>query len=69
MQDEYIKPEEAAIRLRVHEDTIRDWCRTGRLRATKVGKQWRIKPQDIDAFLRPNEGAVKKADGLAAFAN
>jgi len=69
MQEEFVTPEEAASRLRVHEDTIRDWCRTGRLKATKVGKQWRIRPQDIEAFLKPNEEVPKKVDGLAAFAN
>lgn len=68
MQDEFVTVEEVAKQLRVHEDTIRDWCRTGQLRATKVGKQWRIKPQDIAAFMKPNQEEPKKPDGLAAFA-
>lgn len=37
--------EEVAERLRVHPNTVYRWCRTGRLRAAKLGKEWRI-PED-----------------------
>jgi excisionase family DNA binding protein len=32
--------------------TIRHYIRTGRLRATKFGRVWRIAPEDLDAFMR-----------------
>ena len=65
MSEEYLTADEAAQRLRVHGDTIRDWCRTGQLRATKVGKQWRIRPTDLDSFMKPNREEAKKVDALA----
>lgn len=65
MQGEYLTADEAARYLRVHGDTIRDWCRTGQLPAIKAGRQWRIKRADLDAFLKPNQEGQKKVDGLA----
>lgn len=65
MQEEYLTAGEVAAKLRVHGDTVRDWCRTRKLTATQVGKQWRIKPEDLEAFLKPNQEGQKKVDGLA----
>jgi excisionase family DNA binding protein len=52
MDSEYLTPEEIAIKLKVHEDTIRRWLRTGELKGIKIGKrQWRIRKADLDAYL------------------
>ncbi len=38
--------------LRVSRPTVEKLLRTGEIPATKVGRQWRILREDVDAFLR-----------------
>lgn len=40
-------PEQVAERLGLHVRTIRSYVRTGRLRAVRIGKQYRIAPKDL----------------------
>ncbi|WPZ32879.1 helix-turn-helix domain-containing protein [Thalassobaculum sp. OXR-137] len=40
--------------LQVQEATVRSWIRDKRIRAIKLGKEWRIAPQDLEAFLNEN---------------
>jgi excisionase family DNA binding protein len=42
--------ERAAERLAVHPKTVLRFIRDGRLRATRIGKAWRILASDLDAF-------------------
>jgi excisionase family DNA binding protein len=42
--------EQAAERLAVHPKTVLRFIRDGRLRATRIGKSWRILASDLDAF-------------------
>ena len=42
--------ERAAERLAVHPKTVLRFIRGGRLRATRIGKSWRILASDLDAF-------------------
>jgi excisionase family DNA binding protein len=42
--------ERAAERLAVHPKTILRFIRDGRLRATRIGKSWRILASDLDTF-------------------
>lgn len=44
-------PSEAADYLRVSVNTVHELCRTRQLRATRVGRQWRILKTDLDAYL------------------
>lgn len=54
--NEYISPEEAARRLEVHPNTIRDWCNEGKIPFTKFShKCLRIKTQDFIAFCKDCE--------------
>jgi len=50
-------PEEAAGYLNVHVETIREWIRTGRLRASRLAgrRALRIKASDLSAVLEPVE--------------
>jgi excisionase family DNA binding protein len=50
-------PEQAAAYLNVHVETIRDWIRTGRLRASRLAgrRALRIKASDLAALLEPVE--------------
>jgi len=46
--------------------TIREWCESGRLRASKAGNQWRIRPEDLDAALTsPDARCSADLDGEA----
>jgi len=46
----FYTPEEVADRLRLHVKTVRQFLRDGRLRGTRVGKQYRISRRDLQDF-------------------
>ena len=50
MTEELYTVEAAAERLKLHNKTVLRFIREGRLRATKIGKQYRILRSDLDAF-------------------
>lgn len=41
---------EVADRMKVTPRTVGDWIRHGKLRAIKVGRDWRIAVRDLEAF-------------------
>ena len=45
---------EVADALKVTEATVRIWIRERKLRAMKVGKDWRVSVADVEAFLDAN---------------
>ena len=47
----YITPEEVAEELRVNVNVVSAWLRKGMMRGIKVGKYWRIRPEDYRSFL------------------
>ncbi len=52
MNDEkLLTPSSVASRLQVNERTVTQWLRKGHLRGFKVGKEWRISSDDLQAFL------------------
>ncbi|HHY99362.1 MAG TPA: helix-turn-helix domain-containing protein [Firmicutes bacterium] len=55
MNEELIlTPEEAARYLRVDLRTVYRILREGRLPAGRVGRQWRIRKEELDRFLAPH---------------
>ena len=50
MADELLSVFDIASRLNVHVRTVRNYVRDGRLRAIRVGKQYRISREDLEAF-------------------
>ncbi len=46
-----LTPTDVANRLQVNERTVAQWLRRGHLRGFKIGKGWRISPDDLQAFL------------------
>jgi excisionase family DNA binding protein len=62
---EFLTPEEVAIRLGVHPKNVRVWCRTGKLKCTRVGGRWKIAPEDLALFLKPIEKPTKKKEERA----
>lgn len=47
----YLTVREAAKRLDLTEERVRELINLGQIRATKI-KKWRIKPEDLDEFIR-----------------
>ena len=47
-----------AERLQVTERTVYGWLRRGKLPALKLGRLWRVRPEDLEGFL---ESARTKA--------
>jgi excisionase family DNA binding protein len=46
----FVSPDECAAALKVHKDTVMRLIRSGRIRARKVGRQYRIPESEIHAF-------------------
>lgn len=59
-QDQLLTPEEAAARLKISRLTFGDWLRSGKIKGVKVGRLWRVRESDLEAFLK--EGAMDKAE-------
>lgn len=47
----YYTVAEAAQILRLKPRTVSDYCRDGRISATKAGRAWRITPQDLQRYI------------------
>ncbi len=63
MTQELYTVEAAAERLKLHNKTVLRFIREGRLRATKIGKQYRILHSDLDAFA--GVGSAREAPAAA----
>jgi hypothetical protein len=57
----------AELQHQVTLQTISAWCRTGKIRARRIGLKWFIRRADFEAFQISNEGGQEgKANALAA---
>jgi excisionase family DNA binding protein len=52
-KEELLTVDEAAARLKVQPDTVRRWLRSGKLRASKLGRDWRIPASSVEGLLKP----------------
>ncbi|WP_338037168.1 helix-turn-helix domain-containing protein [Natronosporangium hydrolyticum] len=52
--------EEVADRLGLHVRTVRGYIRTGRLRAVRIGKQYRVHARDLTAFTGDSAPATRE---------
>lgn len=50
--------EEVATYLGVNKDTIRNWIRKTDIPAHKVGRQWKFKLSEIDAWVKSGKSAM-----------
>jgi excisionase family DNA binding protein len=48
---QYLSAEEIAERLNVGPATVRKWLREGKLKGVRAGRLWRVKENDLQAFL------------------
>jgi excisionase family DNA binding protein len=65
-QDRYQTVQELADRLEVAEATVRQWIKSGELRAIDIGKGWRIADADLERFLEARETAPRKQKDTTA---
>ncbi len=56
--------EEAATLLRLHPQTLRRWIRQGKLSAQRVGKQWRLRRQDLERAIQPTAPNAQELSGF-----
>jgi excisionase family DNA binding protein len=56
MAQELFSVEQVADRLGLHVRTIRNYVRDGRLKAVRIGKQYRIAREDLEAFTGTSAG-------------
>lgn len=50
--------EEVATYLGVNKDTIRNWIKKTDIPAHKIGRQWRFKLSEIDAWVKSGNSAM-----------
>ena len=57
--DKWINIDEAAAYLGVKPVTVRDWIRKDKgMPAHKIGKQWKFKISELDAWVKSGESAM-----------
>jgi excisionase family DNA binding protein len=58
--------EDAAARANCSSETIRRACRSGRLRASRIGSQWRVSPEALAEWLTAPRPENRRADRVAS---
>lgn len=62
MSEPWVKVEEIACHLGVAKDTVYRWVQTRGLPAHRVGRLWKFKVSDVDAWVRDGKAADPEAD-------
>jgi excisionase family DNA binding protein len=62
--EDLLTVEQAAAKLQIAPKTLKDWLRAGRLKGVRLGKLWRIKESDLEAFI--NQSADEDQADIAA---
>lgn len=58
---EYLTPEQVALLLQVHVESVRAWLRAGTLPGVRVGRHWRVRRVDVDQLMK--KGGVQSGSG------
>lgn len=61
MDDKFYTVEQISQLLKIHAKTIQRYIREGKLRASKVGKSWRVSGHDLSAFIE-NSGMQNESE-------
>ncbi|HZC19537.1 MAG TPA: helix-turn-helix domain-containing protein, partial [Rubrobacteraceae bacterium] len=59
--------EDVAEFLGVQETTVQRWCREGSLPCMKIGKEWRLRREALDEFLKQSERPVTLVGRMRSF--
>jgi excisionase family DNA binding protein len=49
---ELFTPEQVAVTLQLSPKTVKGWLRIGKLTGCKIGRVWRVKEADLEAFIQ-----------------
>jgi excisionase family DNA binding protein len=52
MGEELFTPSEVAERLRVTREVVYKWLQSGKMKGIRVGRHWRVRGSDLNAFLQ-----------------
>lgn len=66
MTKDYYTVEQISDMLDIHTKTIQRYIREGKLRATKIGKSWRINGHDLSVFVENNKNSQPSSERRAA---
>ena len=66
-EDGLLRVEDVAGLVGVKDTTVYKWCREGKLPCLKVGRQWRIRREALEDFLKRSEHPVTLAGQLDSF--
>ena len=55
----YLTIIEVAQKLGVHKETVRRWLNEGKLKGYQFGKQWRVRPDDLEKFIIKSGNTVR----------
>lgn len=64
---DYLNVEETADLLRVSTQTIYNMIRSGRLKGTKFGREWRFLRKNIESLLQPEHAIAARNTSTASF--
>lgn len=56
MPEKFYTPDEVAEILKVTAWTVREWCKAGKLNASKAGRGWRVSEDDLIDFMKARHG-------------
>jgi len=60
---QFLSVKDVADLLKVGEAAVRHWINDSRLRAINLGREWRIAPKDLEAFLRAQANRLPDEPG------
>jgi excisionase family DNA binding protein len=63
MKEQYYSVDQVAQLLDIHPKTIQRYIREGKLRATKIGKAWRVSGHDLSLFTEGNANEPFELEG------
>ena len=61
-EDKWIGLEEAADYMDVTKDTVRNWIKKTDIPAHKIGKLWKFKKSELDAWVKSGRSALLVTD-------
>lgn len=64
MIEDYYTVEQISSLLKIHPKTVQRYIREGKLRATKIGKGWRVAGHDLSAFTESETFETPKLENL-----
>lgn len=66
-QNDLLSAEDVARYFGVGQMTVYRWCKEGRLQCIKLGKQWRIRREALEDFLRQHERSTTLVGTLSSY--